>query len=113
MVTRLPNNDNSILDPITHLPTIQRAAQCGNDTLVRELLKNPEIDPSIDDNFAIRIASENGHYKVVENLLQDPRVNPSVNRNNAIITACRLGHEFASLTSLCSATSLRVPCVYL
>ena len=35
------------------------------------------VDPSIDDNYLIKIASLNGHLKVIEVLLNDQRVNPS------------------------------------
>jgi hypothetical protein len=35
------------------------------------------VDPSAEDNDAIRVAVKNGHEEIVKILLQDPRVDPS------------------------------------
>ena len=40
------------------------------------ILADPRVDPSADNNFAIRIASEKGHMDVVKVLLADPRLSP-------------------------------------
>ncbi|KAI9350663.1 hypothetical protein BDR26DRAFT_891167 [Obelidium mucronatum] len=50
------------------------------------------VDPSAQDNFACRLASQNGHTEVVRRLLLDPRVDPSASNNYAIILASRNGH---------------------
>ena len=50
------------------------------------------FDPSVNDNFAIRFASQNGHTKVVKVLLDDPRVDPSADNNWAIRFASENGH---------------------
>ena len=50
------------------------------------------LDPSADDNYAIRAASENGHIAVVDRLLQDGRVDPSADDNHAIRMASHCGH---------------------
>ena len=66
----------------------------GNDSgvaTVARLLQDPRVDPSVDDNIAIRIASEKGHMDVVKRLLQDPRVDPSASRNQAIRFASMSG----------------------
>jgi hypothetical protein len=42
------------------------------------------VDPSDDDNNAIKWAAQNGHPEVVKLLLQDDRVNPSAKNNLAI-----------------------------
>jgi hypothetical protein len=41
---------------------------------VKLLLKDSRVDPSADENYAIRKAYENGHHNVVELLLKDPNV---------------------------------------
>ena len=53
----------------------------ANDMELLDLLLNAGVDPSADDNWAIRYASENGHIAVVERLLMDPRVDPSADNN--------------------------------
>jgi hypothetical protein len=50
------------------------------------------IDPSIDDNFALRCAARQGFLEVIQRLLQDPRVDPSADDNHAIIVASMHGH---------------------
>lgn len=39
------------------------------------------IDPSINNNYAIELASNNGHYDIVNYLLKDKRVLQQFNRN--------------------------------
>jgi len=50
------------------------------------------FDPSADDNYAIKYASENGHLEVVKLLLQDPRVDP-IDNNYAIQVASKNSHS--------------------
>jgi ankyrin repeat protein len=59
---------------------------------VVDRLLHEDSDPSADDNYAIRIASENGHIDVVDRLLQDNRVEPRDVNNNAIFCAITNGH---------------------
>jgi hypothetical protein len=56
------------------------------------LLKDPRVDPSAADNYAIRMASRNGHFLVVQLLLKDPRVDPSADDNYAIRASSENGH---------------------
>jgi hypothetical protein len=58
---------------------------------VKRLIKKG-IDPSGDNNSAIRWASYNGHIEVVKLLLQDPRVDPSDGDNYAIRYASSNGY---------------------
>ena len=60
--------------------------------LIDLLLHDPCVDPSADDNWAIRWASTNGHLAVVDRLLQDVRVDPSANNNETIRFASKNGH---------------------
>ena len=50
------------------------------------------IDPSVNNNYAIRKAAKEGYTEIVKLLLLDPRVDPSADYNNAIIMASRNGH---------------------
>ena len=50
------------------------------------------FDPSIDDNYAIQLASYNGHTEVVKLLLDDPRVDPTVGNNFAIRMSSEYNH---------------------
>ena len=50
------------------------------------------VDPSDNDNYAIREASRNGHTEVVKLLLADPKVDPSASNNDAIRWASQNGH---------------------
>jgi surface antigen len=50
------------------------------------------VDPSDQNNFAVRRAAENGHVAVVDQLLRDPRVDSSFYDNEAVLYAARNGH---------------------
>lgn len=56
---------------------------------VKELLQDPNIDPSVMDNYAITWAAEFNHLEIVQMLLKDPRVDPSAKNNYAIRWACK------------------------
>ena len=56
------------------------------------LIQDPRVDPSANDNFAIRNASAHGHTECVKLLLQDSRVDPSARDNYAIREASKNGH---------------------
>ena len=69
---------------------LQRRLRLLSDS--RLLLGDPRVDPSADDNYAIRWASFNGRLEVVKLLLADLRVDPSDISNYAIRWAARNGH---------------------
>jgi hypothetical protein len=50
----------------------------GDTEMVRAFLKGGDIDPSDNENLAIRIASERGNVGVVRALLEDRRTDPTV-----------------------------------
>ena len=56
-------------------------------------LQDPRVDPSVEDNVALRCASENGHKEIVKLLLKDPRVDPSAQDNSAIRYAEQKGYK--------------------
>ena len=56
------------------------------------LVHDPRVDPSANNNDAIRCASRNGHKECVRLLLQDSRVDPSARDNDAIRRASKNGN---------------------
>jgi len=56
------------------------------------LLQDKKVDPSYNDNWAIRWASEVGHTDIVALLLKDERVDPSGDKNEPILLASQFGH---------------------
>jgi len=70
---------------------IKEVSEYGLIDEVKRLL-DKGVDPSINGNYAIRMASQNGHTEIVRLLLQDERVDPSINGNYAIRMASRNGH---------------------
>jgi hypothetical protein len=50
------------------------ASEKGHTDVVKLLLADSRVDPTADDNYAIKKASEKGHTDVVKLLLADPRV---------------------------------------
>jgi ankyrin repeat protein len=66
--------------------------------VVKLLLADKRVDPSADDQLAIRMACEDGQLEVVKLLLADERVDPSVSNSCTILGACAHGHtEIAQL----------------
>jgi ankyrin repeat protein len=63
-----------------------------NKDVMKMLIKDPRIDPSASNNWAIRMASGNGHTEIVKLLLNDNRVDPSADKSYAIQMASAYGH---------------------
>jgi hypothetical protein len=42
--------------------------------MVKLLLKDSRVDPSVENNYAFTSACANGHFSVVKELMNDPRV---------------------------------------
>ena len=66
--------------------------ESGDLNKVKKLLKDPNVDTSVHNNYAIRLSSDNGHLDVVRELLKDPRVDPSDMDNCAIIWSSYFGY---------------------
>ena len=64
----------------------------GNILVVRNLLGYSQIDPSANNNYAIRQASANGHTEIVRILLEDSRIDPAAKNNYAIRWASLKGY---------------------
>ena len=62
--------------------------------IVKLLLEDGRLDPSIHDNQAIRLAVRDGNFEMVELLLKDPwkRVDLSKDRNQCLEWACERGN---------------------
>ena len=60
--------------------------------LLKDNRKEKIIDPSANNNYAIRRASGNGHLEVVKLLLNDKRVNPSDVNNETFKLSFKLGY---------------------
>ncbi len=66
---------------------IGHASKFGNVDIVKLLLQDKRVDPSVDDNYAIIKASKYGRIDIVNLLLQDKRVDPSAQENEAFLSA--------------------------
>jgi ankyrin repeat protein len=67
----------------------QCAVYYGHDDIVKLLLADKRLDPTLDNNFAICWASENPHSeKCIKLILEDGRIDPSENGNEPLYNAC-------------------------
>ena len=74
------------------------AIDINDQDVIKLLIKDNEVDPALDDNFAIRCSSRNGNLNVVKLLLKDNRVDPSALFNFAIYNADR--NKFTNIVKL-------------
>ena len=59
--------------------------------VVKLLLEDGRVDPTIENNLALYLAIKEGHVRVVKVLLEDGRVVPNMYDNNCIWLATRMG----------------------
>lgn len=79
-------------DPDAHNNAALRTAiQLGNASIVQLLLKY--VDPSVNDDYIMRLVCFYGDIHIVKVLLADERVNPSANNNSTLEVAVSQGHE--------------------
>ncbi|KAJ2991118.1 hypothetical protein HDV02_003945 [Globomyces sp. JEL0801] len=71
---------------------LEMAIKNNNADIVQTLIEDKRVDPSAEDNHAIRCACSDGLTEIVKILLKDERVNPSALDNAAFICACLIGH---------------------
>lgn len=76
-----------------HLDPLCLASTLGFKQTVSLLLNDSRVDPSYDNDCAIRMASKYGHDDVVSLLLKDKRVNASAMNNYALRHAILYRHE--------------------
>lgn len=74
------------------LNVIDIACERGHKDVVKELLKDKRVDPSINSNYSLSEAVYNNFQDIVKELLKDPRVNPTDKNNSSLDIACELGH---------------------
>jgi hypothetical protein len=68
---------------------------CQTGALAEDILvylKSPYVDPTLNQNYAIRAAAFGGHANIVRVLLADTRVDPCAVHNNALCEAICCGH---------------------
>ena len=70
-----------------------RTGEVINLNVIKVLLEDDRVDPSVEDDLAIRTAAEEGAAHIVELLLKNERVNPAAKNNEAFRQAVRYGHE--------------------
>lgn len=68
------------------------ASNPKSSAVVEILLRQPWVNPSVNDNEPIRTAAKYGIFETVRLLLQHPAVDPSVNDNEPIRIAAKYGH---------------------
>ena len=88
LVPRLKSVDSETLINLIHKSRLTPTDL----VIVKGLLKNPRVDPTVHNDYPIRRASRNGHLEVVRLLLADLRADPSANHNYAIQVASQYGH---------------------
>lgn len=81
----------TVSDTRYHEP-IYFAAKNNRVKIMKLLLDDTRLDPSIKKNEAIITAAENGYIEIVKELLKDTRVNPTDFNNASITRAARKGH---------------------
>lgn len=60
------------------------AVESGDDEVVKFFIEDLSIDPSLDDNYAIKTAAENDYLSLVELLLKDLRIDPGADDNYSL-----------------------------
>jgi hypothetical protein len=64
----------------------------GNIDFVKFLIQHEKVDPSYDNNAAIRSAAQKGYLDITQFLLEDSRIDPSGFYNYAISDADKYGY---------------------
>jgi hypothetical protein len=72
-------------------PIEHAVAKCRTD-IIRLLLKDSRVDPSVQSNYALTHSASSGYTNIVELLLKDKRVDPSDDHDWAIRYASINGH---------------------
>ena len=80
-----------IIENLTPQEQFLKACEFSILSLVKKLI-NDGVNPTIQNNYGIRYASENGHTEIVKELLKDNRVDPSANNNYCIRRASENGY---------------------
>lgn len=76
---------------VVYYDPILLCLSCSYPDVIKLLLSDPGINPSINNNLPIICASKRGSVEGVRMLLSDSRVDPSDQNNKALINACDSG----------------------
>lgn len=96
LIEAIKQNNLSVLSTNLKLSKLhfcyKYATTYGYTDAVKILLENDQINPAIDNNDAIKVASKNGHIAIVEILLANNKVDPTVLYNYPLRTAAEHNH---------------------
>lgn len=88
---KLIAKDQRISHKLVYL--FKKACSEGYTDLLLFLLSETDVDPTLENNYGIKIAVENSDSDIVEILLKDGRVDPQLQDNYLIITASENGES--------------------
>ncbi|KAJ3017184.1 UNVERIFIED_CONTAM: hypothetical protein HDU68_011815 [Siphonaria sp. JEL0065] len=80
------------IDPTVECLAFRFAIVRGHLEVVKLLFCDPRVDPSANDDIAIKCAVYYSRPAIVKLLLTDPTVDPTVDNDFAVITACETGN---------------------
>ena len=86
----------NFVDIADNLP-IRYFCNAGDTAAVKQLLKNPLVDPGANKDHAIFLACFSNHIEIVRVLLKDPRVDPEGDDNRPMRIACLHNHRDIAL----------------
>ena len=83
---------NTILKGKTNQEVFYFICKFGFTNLYHKYLNKKDVDPSLNNNYSIMIASKMGNFDIVELLLKNSKVDPSADNNYIIRSASFKGH---------------------
>ncbi|KAJ3272577.1 hypothetical protein HDV01_005420 [Terramyces sp. JEL0728] len=90
LIKRLLKDDRITADMLNSV--LKHACTEGKHLAIRLLRTDIRIDPSMENNYCIKIAVEKGYLRIVSLLIQDPRVDVTVDNNWCIRKASELNY---------------------
>ena len=92
-----------------HNQLFRISCQSNSHEIVKELLQNPIVNPSFNNNYGINHACEHNYVDIVKILLEDPRIDPSDFKKNMLYTAVVYNrHELIKILLKDSRISLSI-----
>lgn len=91
-------SEAKITEPKDLIKELCDAAENGLQTEVKRLLEDEHVDPSSNENEALKKAAANGHYEVVRMLILDPRIDQETAKIAIMTVKSKIGlHEITRL----------------
>ena len=78
---------------MTKQDIFDNACDTGDLLLVKKLIRDPKVDPTLTDSYGLRWAARNGHIDIVTLLLEDGRADPDAWESYALCWAVHYGHS--------------------